>query len=1091
MKCSVRQDKMPSIKIYPPSQLPDRNVSETQFNIWTEELEVYLSQEKDFAIFLPGGTYEGWGSFETNNSRIPNLNPADRVIAGGNINAEQAEAQNREKLIKRQRDLRTVLSIVGKCVSTGHYNSVVRHSTSLQWIYNTLRCDYDIQQKGIHFFNILDLKYDSQTMTPVSFYNQYRTHISNNLAKSGDTIKYKDNLALTEDERLTPMLEDLVLINVIGMIDARLPAFVRSHYNHKMKNDDKLMDFKADIFVNIPSFLESLEMSEQNNSIKEEESVSLKAFRQNQKYQKNRKYQVPARAKSSLFCIMCFKDKLPKEIYTSHNLGDSKCTQISKKDRDRLVETLKLSLIKDSDFEFDQDEEDIAEMLGYSNFSGINTDEVIVGPSSDHYENLSRTEDTKLAYIRPVSSQVLTVFQENSINSSPVHIDLDTGATVNYVTEEEVRKRGFKIYPNGQLSKLGDGRTKLKSLGEIHETFFRNNWTVKFSAIVCKDLTSPFIGGTVFMKQNGVMQDLVRNVIHVHNQQVTVQPTDPITLFPIAPFITDNKKVDYNTSPKLLSLNNTKILLPGQALEIPVEVQNGETIAVEPWEQNKNSSWPEPHIQSVSEGKIDLINHTNEAIFIGKDVKKLKVRQTATSEDSNMDPDFYSYSPVCQKLESEIDIPTIPKSSNVPNKVRELIEKAQSQFRDVFDKNLSEGYNSFYGKHECHLNWASSERPQASKVRVPNYDHDLKGLQQELMDQLTSQKVLLIPQDHNIKVQSVCPSFIQRKQRAKDKPKNLLTKDDVRLLVNFGPVNEKIKPLPIHVPKTDDILIAMGRWKHLIIFDLYNGYFQNHMSEDSIPWLGVQTPFGGLRVIARSGQGLLGMAEEFDELLSKVLKEELKEGIVCKIVDDLYVGGSTQEEAAINYTRVLAKLSNANLKITAEKTKIFPKTADVLGWVWREGGFLEASPHRKIALINTKTTDIVKVRDMRSWLGLFKTLHMATPKIHLILSPFEKAVAGKDSSEKFIWNHELESAFREAKSKIDSIIKLYMPSPEDQLLLETDAANGKGDNSAGIGHILYAIKNKEKLPVRVLEMSMIGYLYHHICLCLCQSLSCF
>ena len=84
------------------------------------------------------------------------------------------------------------------------------------------------------------------------------------------------------------------------------------------------------------------------------------------------------------------------------------------------------------------------------------------------------------------------------------------------------------------------------------------------------------------MKQNGVMQDLVRNVIHVHNQQVTVQPTDPITLFPIAPFITDNKKVDYNTSPKLLSLNNTKILLPGQALEIPVEVQNGETIAVEP-----------------------------------------------------------------------------------------------------------------------------------------------------------------------------------------------------------------------------------------------------------------------------------------------------------------------------------------------------------------------------------------------------------------------------------------------------------------------------------------------------------------------------
>ena len=82
---------------------------------------------------------------------------------------------------------------------------------------------------------------------------------------------------------------------------------------------------------------------------------------------------------------------------------------------------------------------------------------------------------------------------------------------------------------------------------------------------------------------------------------------------------------------------------------------------------------------------------------------------------------------------------------------------------------------------------------------------------------------------------------------------------------------------------------------------MYNGYFQNHMSKKDIPWLGVQTPFGGLRVMARSGQGLAGMAEEFDELTAKILKEEMKDGICTKIVDDCYVGGSTQEEAASNH----------------------------------------------------------------------------------------------------------------------------------------------------------------------------------------------
>ena len=63
--------------------------------------------------------------------------------------------------------------------------------------------------------------------------------------------------------------------------------------------------------------------------------------------------------------------------------------------------------------------------------------------------------------------------------------------------------------------------------------------------------------------------------------------------------------------------------------------------------------------------------------------------------------------------------------------------------------------------------------------------------------------------------------------------------------------------------------------------------------------------------------------------------------------------------------------------------------------MWEEGGYLKASPHRKLALTNTKVEDIRKVKDMRSWVGLFKTLHMAAPNISEILSPFENATAGK------------------------------------------------------------------------------------------------
>ena len=64
---------MPSLKIYPPSRLPDNGVTETQFNMWKEELEVYLSQEPDFKVFLPKKLYNTWLSAEEHPDRIAEL----------------------------------------------------------------------------------------------------------------------------------------------------------------------------------------------------------------------------------------------------------------------------------------------------------------------------------------------------------------------------------------------------------------------------------------------------------------------------------------------------------------------------------------------------------------------------------------------------------------------------------------------------------------------------------------------------------------------------------------------------------------------------------------------------------------------------------------------------------------------------------------------------------------------------------------------------------------------------------------------------------------------------------------------------------
>ena len=60
-------------------------------------------------------------------------------------------------------------------------------------------------------------------------------------------------------------------------------------------------------------------------------------------------------------------------------------------------------------------------------------------------------------------------------------------------------------------------------------------------------------------------------------------------------------------------------------------------------------------------------------------------------------------------------------------------------------------------------------------------------------------------------------------------------------------------------------------------------------------------------MLARSGQGLIGQSEELDQLLAKVFKEEMMEGRMARIQDDIVIGGIDQEEAFATYKSVIEK----------------------------------------------------------------------------------------------------------------------------------------------------------------------------------------
>ena len=250
------------------------------------------------------------------------------------------------------------------------------------------------------------------------------------------------------------------------------------------------------------------------------------------------------------------------------------------------------------------------------------------------------------------------------------------------------------------------------------------------------------------------------------------------------------------------------------------------------------------------------------------------------------------------------------------------------------------------------------------------------------------------------------------------------------------------------MPDVDSTLRKIAQWKYIIISDLTKSFYQIPLSHDSMKYCGVVTPYRGIRVYVRTAMGMPGSEIALEELTCRVLGDLVQEGIVAKVADDLYCGGSTPEELLQNWKRVLHALRRCDLNLSASKTVIAPKEAVILGWVWCQGT-IRASKHR----ISTLTTCQIPatVAGLRSFIGAFKVLSRVIPDCSHFLAPLDSIAAGRDSKEKITWTDELITSFKQAQQALTTNKAITLPRPEDQLWIVTDGALRR----SGLGATLY------------------------------------
>jgi len=233
---------MDPIKITIPRKLTGKGVTHFLFNIWRDELESILAKDSHMAVFLPNGVYSTWESYAKNPDRIKKAAGDDK----------------KGHLAARRYQLRAFLNIVADACDSSHNRDIILNSTSLQWIYNRLQEEYNIQENKMHFLNLFNLCCPPE-ISALDFYNHYRKLVIASLKKKGDTIKWQTSKVLKANEALSPTFEEMILAFALSLIDPRLPGLVKDNYNFIIGEKESVMDHKMDILNKVPILLTKTE----------------------------------------------------------------------------------------------------------------------------------------------------------------------------------------------------------------------------------------------------------------------------------------------------------------------------------------------------------------------------------------------------------------------------------------------------------------------------------------------------------------------------------------------------------------------------------------------------------------------------------------------------------------------------------------------------------------------------------------------------------------------------------------------------------------------------------------------------------------
>ncbi|CAG2202553.1 unnamed protein product [Mytilus edulis] len=195
----------------------------TSFEAWRQNLQYTLSLDQNFAAFLVDGFT--W-------LKKTNANPLRGIVDDGEAVAEA----NRRTAAQKCTHLDLMLGQIANYCPIISRNTIIKNSTSINSIWQSIRLHYGFQSTGGHFldFNSIFLEPDER---PEDLFQRLASFIEDNMLRAGGNIHHHGEVP-EADEELSPSLEKpdcpskLRGVSALRRVSTKQSPFFKPFYTH-------------------------------------------------------------------------------------------------------------------------------------------------------------------------------------------------------------------------------------------------------------------------------------------------------------------------------------------------------------------------------------------------------------------------------------------------------------------------------------------------------------------------------------------------------------------------------------------------------------------------------------------------------------------------------------------------------------------------------------------------------------------------------------------------------------------------------------------------------------------------------------------